>query len=182
VLAVRPGDGTLEARPPVAVPAPGGGCPPECRRCLDACPTGALGPDGHGAWRLDARLCLSWQGIESGLGIPAACREANGTRLFGCEACLDACPFNHPNPGPGQIPLAEALSWDEPAAFTKRFAGTSLMRAGWRQVLSNACVAAGNLADVALRERLLELCGFPDPLIAGHARWAVDRMTKNKPG
>jgi epoxyqueuosine reductase len=159
-----------------AVPLPGHGCPPACRLCAAACPTGALGERTDGLPDLDARRCLSWQSIESGGGMAPEFREANGQRVFGCEACLDACPFNKPAPGQGAINLESLLEMDNHQKFCASFAGTALVRAGWRQLLAMSCVAAGNSQDKSLLARLVDLSGHSDEVISSHAAWAVDRM------
>jgi epoxyqueuosine reductase len=113
-----------------------------CRRCLDACPTGALCAPGV----VDARRCLSYLTIEHRGEIPAAVRAAVGTRLFGCDACQDACPHN---PAPAALPypadaVADLLSLDDDA-LRARFRGTSLLRAKPDGLRRNARIALDNL-------------------------------------
>jgi epoxyqueuosine reductase len=120
-----------------------------CRACLDACPTGAL----VAPYRLDARKCLSYLTIESRGPMPAEYRSACGDRLFGCDACQEACPWNRATPataepafqpGPEMNPLelGELLSMDE-AAFRRRFRHTPLWRAKREGILRNAAAVVG---------------------------------------
>jgi epoxyqueuosine reductase len=107
-----------------------------CRACLDACPTGAL----VAPYRLDARRCLAYLTIERREEVPEEFRAAQGSRVFGCDACQEVCPWNRrpaptsepgfwPRPGMNPMPLAEVLQLD-PAAFRARFHDTALARAG----------------------------------------------------
>lgn len=152
-----------------------------CRRCLDACPTGALVEPGV----VDARRCLSYLTIEHKGPLPRELRPLLGTRLFGCDACQDACPHNR-TPREIESPLAPApdlLAPDLPALlqmppeeFTRRFRRTALHRAKRRGVLRNACVALGNLGDPANIPVLVHALRDPETLIRGHAAWALGRL------
>jgi epoxyqueuosine reductase len=122
-----------------------------CRRCLDACPTGAL----TAPYRLDARRCISYLTIELKGEIPEELRPKIGDRVFGCDACLEACPWNRfarpsawkPRPLP---PLAEMLSWTD-RQFSDFFRGTPVFRLKRARWFRNIRVALGNRA--AERER-----------------------------
>ena len=127
-------------------PADAGRCG-SCRACLDACPTGALVE----AYRLDARKCVSYLTIELRGAPPAEFHAACGNRLFGCDACQEACPWNRrtpvtaepafqPRPGMNPIELAELRALDE-AAFRGRFRHTALWRAKREGILRNADMA-----------------------------------------
>jgi epoxyqueuosine reductase len=126
-------------------PLPGDPCA-DCRSCLDTCPTGALSKP-H--W-LDARKCLSYLLIESRTPMPEGSRAACGSRLFGCDACQEACPWNRhtpatteaafqPGPGMNPVDLAALAALDE-EAFRRRFRHTPLWRAGRETILRNAQV------------------------------------------
>jgi epoxyqueuosine reductase len=65
-----------------------------CTRCIDACPTAALVPDGTGHYRLDARLCISYMTIECREPTPIEYQESIGAHVFGCDICQDVCPWN----------------------------------------------------------------------------------------
>lgn len=156
-----------------------------CRRCLDACPTGAIVSPGV----VDARRCLSYLTIEHRGAIPRELRPLMGTRLFGCDTCQDACPHNAGVEGMPSLfpphphllaPDAQELLGMTPAAFKQRFRGTSLLRAKWRGVLRNACVVLGNqgnLSAIPALTNALEL----EPLIRGHAAWALGRLGAQAP-
>lgn len=153
-----------------------------CTRCLDACPTGAF-PE---PFVLDARRCISYLTIENKGPIPVELRPALGTRIFGCDDCLEVCPWNrfaragrllaaHTRPdlaAPGLVPL---LALDD-AGFKSRFAGTPLLRAKRRGLLRNVCVALGNLENPAALPALERAAADPEPLVAEHARWAIGRI------
>ncbi len=121
-----------------------------CRACLDACPTGAL----VGPYELDARKCISYLTIESRSPIPPELRAGVGDRLFGCDACQEACPWNRatpataepafqPSPGMNPVELAELLALDE-AEFRHRFRHTPLWRAKFEGIRRNAAVMLEN--------------------------------------
>jgi epoxyqueuosine reductase len=115
-----------------------------CRACLDACPTGALTAPRH----IDARRCLSYLLIEQREAMPTALRSACGRRLYGCDACQEACPWNrdtpvtteptfYPSRGMNPVELAEIASLDEDA-FRRRFRHSPLWRAKRDGILRNA--------------------------------------------
>lgn len=121
-----------------------------CRECLDACPTGAL----VAPYRLDARKCISYLTIELRGEVPAELRGACGNRLFGCDVCQEACPWNrrtpattepafHPGPGMNPVDLNELLAADE-AAFRRRFRHTPLWRARREGISRNAARVTDN--------------------------------------
>jgi epoxyqueuosine reductase len=120
-----------------------------CRMCLDACPTGALVEP----YRLDARKCISYLTIELHGAVPAELQTACRSRLFGCDACQEACPWNRrtpigtetafqPGPGMNPVELAEVLALDE-EAFRRRFRHTPLWRPRREGILRNAGLAGG---------------------------------------
>jgi epoxyqueuosine reductase len=154
----------------------------KCTRCLDACPTGAI----TGPYRLDARRCISYLTIELKGSIPEALRPAIGDRIYGCDDCLEACPWNrfaktgglmrqHHRSDLQQPELLELLALDE-TAFRQRFRGTPLFRTKRRGVLRNVCVALGNVGDRTALPALERAQLDEEPLIAEHARWAIGRI------
>jgi epoxyqueuosine reductase len=169
---------TLELQPDVAEKNRCG----SCARCLAACPTAAI----RAPFQLDARRCISYLTIELKGSIPMELRPAIGNRIYGCDDCLAVCPWNrfahagglmkqHARADLEAPDLLELLSLDE-SAFKQRFAGTPILRVKRRGLLRNVCVALGNVSDSAALPALHKAAQDPDPLIAEHARWAIDRI------
>jgi epoxyqueuosine reductase len=153
-----------------------------CARCIAACPTQAI----TGPFQLDARRCISYLTIELRGAIPEELRPAIGNRIFGCDDCLQVCPWNrfaregrmmkaHGRADLAAPDLVELLSLDEPG-FKRRFAGTPLLRVKRRGLLRNVCVALGNVGGGSALPALHKAAEDPEPLIAEHARWAIDRI------
>lgn len=157
-----------------------------CTRCIQACPTSAIVPSPGGGWELDARLCISYFTIELRGPIPEEHRTGIGRNVFGCDICQDVCPWNR-RAAVGADPAFAARRWEAPpldslAALTEQefrdlFRDTPVDRARYRGFLRNVAVAMGNSGLVQFREPLDRLAGFPDPVVAEHARWALDRLT-----
>ena len=158
-------------------------CPDGCRRCIDACPTGALALPGV----LDAEACLSYQTIEhSGPGNPDY-QAAAADRIFGCDACQEVCPFNarvsptdveaflKDRAGPA-VDLTEVLRMKTHEEMTARFAGSPLMRAGRNGLVRNAVTVAGNSGDENLIPLLESLVDDEDDGVREHARRAIGRL------
>jgi epoxyqueuosine reductase len=123
-----------------------------CDACLRACPTGAL-PEPY---RIEPRRCISYLTIEHAGDIPPELAALFGNRIYGCDDCLAACPWNkfaRPSPHPELSPrsdlaaphLTELASLDEPG-FRHRFAGTAIKRSGHARVGRNVRVALANSA------------------------------------
>lgn len=158
-----------------------GACPSACARCIDVCPTGAL----LGPHRIDASRCISYLTIEHDGSIPLELRPLMGDWIFGCDLCQEVCPLNvraaetdvagfrRPIAG-STVALAEVLAIEDSEAFTRRFAGSAVMRAGRRRLLRNACLAAGNLRATELRLLLEARRADSDAVISEHAKWALD--------
>jgi len=153
-----------------------------CVRCIIACPTRAI----TAPFQLDARRCISYLTIELKGSIPVDLRPAIGHRIFGCDDCLAACPWNrfaregrlmksHARPDLAAPDLMELLRLDE-AGFKSRFAGTPILRAKRRGLLRNVCVALGNTGDASALPALNQAAKDSEPLIAEHARWAMERI------
>ena len=154
----------------------------KCSRCITACPTNAI----TAPFQLDARRCISYLTIELKGPIPVELRPAVGNRIFGCDDCLAACPWNrfaregkmmktHAHPELTAPDLVELLQLDE-AGFKSRFAGTPILRTKRRGLLRNVCVALGNMGDKSALPALQKAVEDSEPLIAGHARWAMEQI------
>ena len=152
-----------------------------CQRCITACPTGAI-TEPH---RLDARRCISYLTIELKGSIPLELRPLIGDRIYGCDDCLDACPWNRfasvsreASFAAGAaigMPLRDYLALDE-TEFRNLFRGSPIKRIKRRGFLRNVCVALGNVGnqdDLAALERA---AADPEPLVAEHANWAIQQI------
>src|SRR5690242_13514792 len=154
-----------------------------CTRCLDACPTNAfLGPH-----RIDARRCISYLTIEHGGAIPHELRRGLGNRIYGCDDCLAACPWNRfadaaranraflPRAELAAPRLADLLALDD-AAFREMFAGSPIKRIGVKRMIRNCLIAAGNSGDPRLIPSVTRHLNDADPVIAEAAQWALDQL------
>lgn len=160
----------------------------KCERCLAACPTQAI----TAPFRLDARRCISYLTIELKGSIPEEYRPLLGRRIFGCDDCLEVCPWNRfaregrmladtRRNDLEQPELLALLGLDE-AGFRRQFRGTPLWRAKRRGLLRNVCVALGNSGDARALEALGRAAIDPEPLIAEHALWAIRRIRERLAG
>lgn len=153
-----------------------------CRACLDSCPTAAF----PAPYRLDARRCISYLTIENKGPIPREFRKAMGNRIYGCDDCLAACPWNKFAQAGRDAKLAarEALrapSLDElaaldDAAFRALFTKSPIKRIGRNRFLSNVLIAIGNSGDALLVPAAERLTADPDPLVRGAAAWALGQL------
>ncbi|PZR71181.1 MAG: tRNA epoxyqueuosine(34) reductase QueG [Chthoniobacterales bacterium] len=152
-----------------------------CQRCITACPTGAI-TEPH---RLDARRCISYLTIELKGSIPLELRPLIGDRIYGCDDCLDACPWNRFASvsreasfaaGPATtMTLRDYLALDD-AKFRELFRRSPIKRIKRRGFLRNVCVALGNVGNHADLSALETAAVDPEPLIAEHATWAIERI------
>lgn len=155
----------------------------QCRLCLDACPTKAF----VGPFVLDARRCISYLTVELRGAIPRVLRSLIGVHVFGCDICQDVCPYNtkvratkepafRPRQGLHEPELIPLLSLTE-AEFREKFAGSPILRARRRGLLRNVCVALGNLKRAeAVPALTATLEKDFDPLVRGHAAWALGQV------
>jgi epoxyqueuosine reductase len=154
-----------------------------CRRCLDACPTGAL----LAPYTLDARRCISYLTIELKGSIPHELRPLMGNWIYGCDVCQLVCPWQRfakptqeraflaANSDCAAPHLAELAEMDE-EAFRRRYEGTSIARIGRGRLLRNVAVALGNWRSKNAIEPLMRLSSDSEPLVRGHAAWALGRI------
>jgi epoxyqueuosine reductase len=154
-----------------------------CRRCLDSCPTQAF----DGPHRIDARKCISYLTIEHDGSIPEQFRTAMGNRIYGCDDCLAACPWNRfadaaaanraflPRAELASPRLADLLALDD-AAFREMFAGSPIKRIGVKRMIRNCLIGAGNSGDPALIPSIEAHLTDSDPVIAEAAQWALDQL------
>ena len=162
-----------------------------CSRCITACPTAAI----TAPFQLDSRRCISYLTIELKGSIPVEFRALIGNRIYGCDDCLAACPWNrfardgammkpHARADLSEPNLLELLALDE-AGFKRRFTGTPILRTKRRGLLRNVCVALGNVGREDDLPALQQATNDPEPLIQEHARWAIERIeerSKSGPG
>jgi epoxyqueuosine reductase len=153
-----------------------------CRACLDACPTDAF----PAPYRLDARRCISYLTIENKGPIPHEFRKAIGNRIYGCDDCLAACPWNKFARAASEAKLAARDDLREPkladllalddAAFRALFSGSPVKRIGRDRFVRNVLIAAGNSGDPSLAAHCRALLADASPLVRGAAVWALSRL------
>jgi len=153
-----------------------------CDRCITACPTGAI----VAPYKVDARRCISYLTIELKGPIPPEFRSRLGNRIYGCDDCLAACPWNahtrypadpafHPRTELTAPRLADLLALDD-AAFRQVFSGSPIKRIGRNRLLRNCLYAAGNSGLAALLPPVRALLEDPDPVVAEAASWAEAQL------
>jgi len=154
-----------------------------CRRCLDACPTGALVDAGV----LDSTRCLSYLTIELRGGIPEHYRPAIGTHVYGCDICQDVCPHNQPASVSSDPPWQARTGLDLPrlvdlwqrpdADLRKLLKGSAMTRAKLTGLRRNIAVAIGNSGDpealAALEQKRDDQPSAADPVVVEHIQWAL---------
>lgn len=161
-----------------------------CRRCLDACPTGALlGRDATGAPVMDARRCISYLTIELKGPIPRELRPLMGNRVYGCDICQEVCPWNRFSAPTDEAAFAAREGLDGPSliewmtmtqeAFSARFKGSPIKRTKRRGLLRNVAVALGNWGAPEAVPALAVALIDEEPLIRGHAAWALGRIASH---
>lgn len=154
----------------------------KCTRCLTACPTAAIPEPGV----VDARRCVSYQTIENKGVIPRELRAGIGARVYGCDVCLEVCPWNRfaregrktllvAREELAELQLADLLALT-PERFAAVFRRTAVKRLKLTGLLRNACVVAGNSGDAALVPALVSLAAHESALVRTHAVWAVRKL------
>ena len=172
----------------------------KCEICLRACPTGAL----PAPYVLDNRRCISYLTIELRGSIPLELRPLMGNLIFGCDICQQVCPVNlvaerrlglrsdasantrplafhprrefRPRPAIGSSPELIPLLKLSEEEFRERFRNSPIKRTKRRGLLRNVCVALGNSGDRAAVPALCEALHHEEPLVRGHAAWALGQL------
>ncbi|NNF05611.1 MAG: tRNA epoxyqueuosine(34) reductase QueG, partial [Candidatus Eisenbacteria bacterium] len=159
-----------------------------CTNCLEICPTKAF----PAPYELDARRCISYLTIEHRGFIDPELRPLMGQHVFGCDDCIDVCPWNRfaqvsreadfkPRPELVAPLLQELVSMDE-ETFYARFSGTPVTRAKREGLARNACIALGNARPVT--EPALEALKLAlrdnSAIVRGHAVWALGELGESR--
>jgi epoxyqueuosine reductase len=157
-----------------------------CAACQSACPTDAFPKP----YRLDAKRCISYLTIEHKGPIPLEFRRAIGNRIYGCDDCLAACPWNKfaqtaaahkaflPRAELVAPRLADLLVLDD-ASFRTVFAGSPIKRIGRDRMVRNAAIAAGNSGDSTLGAPLEHLRNDQSDIVRDAALWALAELGIN---
>ncbi len=153
-----------------------------CRACLDACPTDAF----PAPYKIDARRCISYLTIEHKGPIDPDIRPLIGNRIYGCDDCLAACPWNKFAATASEMKLQARDDLKEPmlsdllalddAAFRTFFSGSPVKRIGRDRFVRNCLIAAGNSGDVALAAPCLALASDVSPVVRAMVVWALSRL------
>ena len=153
-----------------------------CSKCLDICPTGAI----VAPYRVDARRCISYLTIELKGAIPLELRPLIGNRVYGCDDCQLACPWNRYAEVSGEpdfrvrhglddVELADLFAWSE-SRFRERMAGSAIHRIGFERWSRNLAVGLGNApTSIAVVSALRSRAEDPSPLVREHVAWAMQR-------
>lgn len=154
-----------------------------CTACLTSCPTEAF----TAPYQMDARRCISYLTIEHKGPVDEELRAKLGNRIYGCDDCLSACPWNkfavaasdlrYAARAELQAPKLEDLARLDDAAFRAFFAGSPIKRVGRDRFVRNVLYAIGNSDRPELRAVALGLVADEDPTVADAAQWAVQQLS-----
>ena len=155
-----------------------------CTACLDACPTGAFPTP----FQIDARRCISYLTIEHKGPVAPELRPKLGNRIYGCDDCLAACPWNKFAQAASETryaarddlltPKLDELVQLDDTNFRRKFAGSPIKRIGRNRFVCNVLYAIGNSSNRALAPKAQTLTDDPDPVVSDAANWAVERLCK----
>ncbi|MBI1977716.1 MAG: tRNA epoxyqueuosine(34) reductase QueG [Candidatus Omnitrophica bacterium] len=161
-----------------------------CRLCIDECPTDAIDESGT----IDARICIAYLTIEHKGEIPEALRPKIGNWVFGCDECLNVCPYTAKQKetsweelkaqegfGP-ELHLLELFEIKSNGAYEKHFSESPISRANRKQLLRNACVVLGNLGREEATPYLKKALEDSSDLVREYAEWAIKRIQERKKG
>ena len=153
-----------------------------CRACLDICPTAAF----PAPYQIDARRCISYLTIEHKGPIDPDLRPLIGNRIYGCDDCLAACPWNKFASSASEMKLKAREDLKEPsiaflltlddAAFRAFFSGSPVKRIGRDRFVRNVLIAAGNSGMPEFITQCRQLASDPSPVVRGMAVWALSRL------
>lgn len=153
-----------------------------CTACLGACPTDAF----PAPYQLDARRCISYLTIEHKGPIDPALRPLIGNRVYGCDDCLAACPWNKFAASASEMKLVARDDLREPslafmlgfddAGFRAFFSGSPIKRIGRERFVRNLLIAAGNSDDRALLDPCMRLLEDASSIVRGMAVWALSQL------
>ncbi|MGV1871026.1 tRNA epoxyqueuosine(34) reductase QueG [Agrobacterium rosae] len=153
-----------------------------CRACLDACPTNAF----PAPYKIDARRCISYLTIEHKGPIPPEFRPMIGNRIYGCDDCLAACPWNKFAASASEMKLQARDDLKEPSiaflltlddgAFRSFFSGSPVKRIGRNRFVRNVLIAAGNSGDSGFIAQCQTLAQDSSPEVRAMAVWALSRL------
>ena len=172
---------------PLPIDPPTGAHCGQCSACITACPTQAILAPG----KLDARRCISYLTIELKTAIPEQFRPLIGNRVYGCDDCQTACPWNKfaqratlpdfdERHGLGNAGMLELFAWTD-EEFNRKMEGSPIRRIGHERWLRNLAVGLGNAAatgahgDAAIVAALLARRDHPSELVREHVEWALAR-------
>jgi epoxyqueuosine reductase len=157
-----------------------------CRRCLEACPTGAL----IAPYQMDAGRCISYLTIEHRGAIGEEAMEGVGRQVFGCDICQDVCPWNRKAPvssdpeleaRPELVnPALDALAAMDEAEFEQRFNGSPVRRTGFMGLRRNVALAMGNSGLAKFAPCLEKWAADADEGVRTAARWALEKLRAGK--
>ncbi|OAV55792.1 epoxyqueuosine reductase [Rhizobium sp. WYCCWR10014] len=174
--------GTMFTTADLVVDAPESDHCGSCRACLDICPTAAF----PAPYQIDARRCISYLTIEHKGPIDTDLRGLIGNRIYGCDDCLAACPWNKFASSASEMKLQAREDLKEPsiaflltlddAAFRAFFSGSPVKRIGRDRFVRNVLIAAGNSGDKVLIGPCRGLSEDSSPVVRGMAVWALSRL------
>ncbi|MFM1955465.1 MAG: putative Fe-S electron transport protein, partial [Pseudomonadota bacterium] len=153
-----------------------------CQACIDICPTQAI----IAPYQLDARRCISYLTIELKTSIPVEFRPLIGNRVYGCDDCQLACPWNkfaqlteqedfHVRHGLDDVLLVDLFNWNE-ATFNEKMAGSAIYRIGHEQWLRNIAIGLGNAPSTPqIINALLSRQHDASEMLREHVAWALQQ-------